>query len=78
MAARMGHKSIDVPFAGTMALGHNFIMLGGTGSSHRPRAARGIGRLKALGHEVAAVDMSEISKTGGIHGMGQALRGVPA
>ena len=38
-----------------------------------------IGQLKARGFEVAAVDMSEISKTGGgIHCMAQALKREPA
>jgi DNA polymerase III epsilon subunit-like protein len=37
-----------------------------------------IAQLKARGFEVAAVDMSEISKTGGgIHCMAQALKRVP-
>jgi N-dimethylarginine dimethylaminohydrolase len=38
-----------------------------------------IEKLKALGFDVAAVDMSEISKTGGgIQCMAQALKRVPA
>ncbi len=70
-----GHQIIDVPFRDTMDLGCNFMSLGGDRvilPSHSQDLA---GKLKARGFEVAEVDMSEISKTGGgIHCMAQALR----
>lgn len=70
-----GHDLIDVPFQDTMALGCNFMSLG----HDRVIAPKGsrtlIGQLRARGFEVAEVDMSEISKTGGgIHCMAQTLR----
>ncbi|GGD35917.1 dimethylarginine dimethylaminohydrolase family protein [Aureimonas glaciei] len=73
-----GHEIIDVPFRDTMDLGCNFMSLG-KARVIAPRSSQVlIGRLKALGFEVAEVDMSEISKTGGgIHCMAQALRRVP-
>lgn len=70
-----GHEIIDVPFQDTMALGCNFMSLGND-RIIAPTASKSlIGQLKARGFEVAAVDTSEISKTGGgIHCMAQALR----
>ena len=70
-----GHEIIDVPFADTMDLGCNFMSLGNKRvilPSHSQSLSK---QLKARGFEVAEVDMSEISKTGGgIHCMAQALR----
>ncbi len=70
-----GHEILDVPFQDTIALGCNFMSLG-RGRVIAPASSRAlIGRLRARGFEVAEVDMSEISKTGGgIHCMAQALR----
>lgn len=70
-----GHEIIDVPFQDTMALGCNFMSLG-RDRVIAPTVSRTlIAKLKALGFEVAAIDMSEISKTGGgIHCMAQSLR----
>jgi N-dimethylarginine dimethylaminohydrolase len=70
-----GHEIIDVPFEDTMALGCNFMALG-KNRVIAPKASRTlIEQLQARGFEVAKVDMSEISKTGGgIHCMAQALR----
>ena len=70
-----GHDIVDVPFQDTMALGCNFMSLG-RDRVIAPASSRAlIGQLRARGFEVAAVDMSEISKTGGgIHCMAQALR----
>lgn len=70
-----GHEIIDVPFPDTMALGCNFMSLG-RDRVIAPIASRAlIEKLRARGFEVAALDMSEISKTGGgIHCMAQALR----
>jgi N-dimethylarginine dimethylaminohydrolase len=70
-----GHEIVDVPFEDTMALGCNFMSLG-RDRVIAPASSRAlIGQLRARGFEVAAVDMSEISKTGGgIHCMAQALR----
>ena len=58
-----------------MALGCNFMSLG-RDRVIVPRSSQSlIGQLKARGFEVAEVDMSEISKTGGgIHCMAQSLR----
>jgi N-dimethylarginine dimethylaminohydrolase len=69
------HEIIDVPFQDTMALGCNFMSLGGD-RVIAPASSRAlIGQLRARGFEVAEVDTSEISKTGGgIHCMAQALR----
>ena len=73
-----GHEIIDVPFRDTMALGCNFMSLGGDRVIAPTSSQALIGQLKARGFEVAAVDMSEISKTGGgIHCMAQALRRAP-
>ena len=76
---KKGHELIDVPFADTIALGCNFMSLG-LDRVIAPRSSRVlIGELRARGFEVADIDMSEISKTGGgIHCMAQALRRDPA
>jgi N-dimethylarginine dimethylaminohydrolase len=70
-----GHEIIDVPFPDTINLGCNFMSLG-RDRVIAPKVSRVlIEQLRARGFEVAAVDMSEISKTGGgIHCMAQALR----
>jgi len=70
-----GHEIIDVPFKDTINLGCNFMSLG-RDRVIAPKASRAlIGQLRARGFEVAEIDMSEISKTGGgIHCMAQALR----
>jgi N-dimethylarginine dimethylaminohydrolase len=70
-----GHAIIDVPFQDTMALGCNFMSLGGD-RVIAPSSSRAlIEQLRANGFQVSDVDMSEISKTGGgIHCMAQALR----
>ena len=74
-----GHEIIDVPFQDTMALGCNFMSLGKDRVIAPTVSKTLIGQLKARGFEVADVDMSEISKTGGgIHCMAQALKRVPA
>jgi N-dimethylarginine dimethylaminohydrolase len=70
-----GHEIIDVPFQDTMALGCNFMSLGGDRVIAPTSSQTLIEQLRARGFEVAAVDMSEISKTGGgIHCMAQALK----
>ena len=70
-----GHEILDVPFADTMTLGCNCMSLGSDRvilSKHSVSLAE---KLKALGFEVAAIDLSEYSKTGGgIHCSAQALR----
>lgn len=73
-----GHEIIDVPFQDTINLGCNFMSLG-RDRVIAPKASRTlIEKLRARGFEVAEIDMSEISKTGGgIHCMAQALRRVP-
>jgi N-dimethylarginine dimethylaminohydrolase len=73
-----GHDIIDVPFKDTINLGCNFMSLG-RDRVIAPKASRAlIEQLKARGFQVAEVDMSEISKTGGgIHCMAQALRRDP-
>lgn len=73
-----GHEIIDVPFEDTISLGCNFMSLG-RGRVIVPKSSRTLcQRLRAHGFEVAEIDMSEISKTGGgIHCMAQALRRVP-
>ncbi|WP_457300808.1 dimethylarginine dimethylaminohydrolase family protein [Phyllobacterium sp. P5_D12] len=69
-----GHEIIDVPFQDTMNLGCNFMSLGKDRVIAPTSSQTLIEKLKATGFEVAAVDMSEISKTGGgIHCMAQAL-----
>jgi len=72
-----GHKIVDVPFEDTINLGCNFMSLG-RDRAIVPKSSRTlIEQLRALGFEVAEVDMSEISKTGGgIHCMAQSLRRV--
>ncbi len=73
-----GHEILDVPFRDTMALGCNFMALGGDRVIAPTSSTTLIGKLRALGFEVAAVDTDEISKTGGgIHCMAQALRREP-
>ena len=74
-----GHEIVDVPFEDAMALGCNFMSLG-RDRVIAPASSRAlIGQLRARGFEVAAVDVGEISKTGGgIHCMAQALRRVAA
>ncbi len=69
-----GHEIIDVPFRDTMNLGCNVMSLGG-GKVIAPKASTVlVDALRARGFEVAAIDMAEISKTGGgIHCMAQAL-----
>ncbi|MGH6860592.1 MAG: dimethylarginine dimethylaminohydrolase family protein [Phyllobacterium sp.] len=69
-----GHQIIDVPFRDTMNLGFNFMSLGKDRIIAPSSSTTLIEKLRATGFEVAAVDMSEISKTGGgIHCMAQAL-----
>jgi N-dimethylarginine dimethylaminohydrolase len=70
---------IPVPFQDTMTLGCNVMALG-KDRVIAPKHSRAlIEQLKARGFEVAEIDMSEISKTGGgIHCMAQELRRVPA
>jgi N-dimethylarginine dimethylaminohydrolase len=70
-----GHEIIDVPFEDTINLGCNFMSLGHD-RAIVPKSSRAlIQQLRAHGFEVAEIDMSEISKTGGgIHCMAQALR----
>lgn len=73
-----GHEIVDVPFEDTMNLGCNFMSLGRSRVIAPASSRTLIDKLRALGFEVAAIDMSEISKTGGgIHCMAQALRRVP-
>jgi N-dimethylarginine dimethylaminohydrolase len=74
-----GHQIIDVPFEDTVNLGCNFMSLG-RDRVIVPKSSRSlVQQLRAHGFEVAEVDMSEISKTGGgIHCMAQSLRRVPA
>jgi N-dimethylarginine dimethylaminohydrolase len=70
-----GHEIIGVPFQDTINLGCNCMSLG-RDRVIAPKASRVlIEQLRARGFEVAEIDMSEISKTGGgIHCMAQALR----
>jgi len=70
-----GHEIIDVPFEDTINLGCNFMSLG-RDRAIVPKSSRAlIQQLRAHGFEVAEVDMSEISKTGGgVHCMAQSLR----
>ena len=74
-----GHEIIDVPFEDTINLGCNFMSLGGA-RVIVPKSSQNLAKqLRAHGFEVAEVDMSEISKTGGgIHCMAQALRREPS
>ena len=70
-----GHDIVDVPFHDTINLGCNFMSLGRDRVIAPMSSVSLIQQLRARGFEVAAVDMSEISKTGGgIHCMAQALR----
>lgn len=70
-----GVRLIDVPFPDTIALGCNIMALGEARAIAPAHSQVLIAALKAEGFEVAEVDMSEISKTGGgIHCMAQALR----
>jgi N-dimethylarginine dimethylaminohydrolase len=70
---------IDVPFQDTMTLGCNVMTMGKDRVIAPAHSRVLIGELKARGFEVAEIDMSEISKTGGgIHCMAQELRRVPA
>ena len=70
-----GHEIIDVPFKDTMALGCNFMSLGDSRVIAPTSSKTLTDQLKARGFEVACVDTSEISKTGGgIHCMAQALK----
>lgn len=70
-----GHEIVEVSFPDTMALGCNFMSLGRDRVIAPTSSPALIGKLKALGFEVAAVDTAELSKTGGgIHCMAQALR----
>jgi N-dimethylarginine dimethylaminohydrolase len=72
-----GHEIIDVPFQDTMNLGCNFMSLGKDRVIAPKISQTLIQQLKARGFEVAEVDMSEISKTGGgIHCMAQSLKRV--
>lgn len=74
-----GHEIVDVPFEDTINLGCNFMSLG-RDRAIVPKSSQVLAqRLRAHGIEIAAVDMSEISKTGGgIHCMAQALRREPS
>ena len=72
-------EMIDVPFQDTMTLGCNVVTAGNARVIAPAHSKVLIGELKARGFEVAEVDMSEISKTGGgIHCMAQELRRVPS
>jgi len=73
-----GIRIIDVPFPDTITLGCNVMTLGRDRAIVPAHSKTLITVLKAEGFEVAEIDMSEISKTGGgIHCMAQALRRVP-
>ena len=66
---------LPVPFQDTMILGCNVMSLGNDRVIAPIHSQSLIGQLKARGFDVAEVDMSEVSKTGGgIHCMAQALR----
>jgi len=69
------HEIVDVPFEDTLNLGCNFMSLG-RDQVIVPKSSRSlIQQLRAHGFDVAEVDMSEISKTGGgIQCMARALR----
>ena len=73
-----GHEIIDVSFQDTINLGCNFMSLG-RDRVILPKISQSLAQqLKARGFEVASIDMSEISKTGGgIHCMAQSLRRDP-
>jgi len=74
-----GHEIIDVPFEDTINLGCNFMSLG-RNRVIVPRSSQVLIRqLRERDFQIAEVDMSEISKTGGgIHCMAQALRREPS
>ncbi len=66
---------IDVPFPDTITLGCNVMSMGNDRVIVPKHSRVLIENLKARGFEVAEMDMSEVSKTGGgIHCMAQALR----
>jgi N-dimethylarginine dimethylaminohydrolase len=66
---------IDVPFPDTVTLGCNVMSMGNDRVIVPKHSRVLIENLKARGFEVAEMDMSEVSKTGGgIHCMAQALR----
>lgn len=76
--AAKGIEIIAVPFQDTMTLGCNVMALGEDRAIVPKHSRVLIENLKARGFEVAEVDCSEISKTGGgIHCMAQALRRDP-
>ncbi|MGF7160488.1 N-dimethylarginine dimethylaminohydrolase [Rhodoligotrophos appendicifer] len=69
---------IPVPYKDTVTLGCNVMSLGRDRVIAPKHSRFLIDNLKARGFEVAEIDMSEISKTGGgIHCMAQALKRVP-
>lgn len=73
-----GIEIIDVPYPDTVTLGCNVMSLGRDRVIAPKHSRTLIDALKARGFEVAALDMGEISKTGGgIHCMAQALRRIP-
>ncbi len=66
---------VPVPFQDTMDLGCNVMSMGNDRIIAPKKSQTLIQQLKARGFEVAEIDTSEISKTGGgIHCMAQALR----
>jgi N-dimethylarginine dimethylaminohydrolase len=66
---------IPVPYLDTVTLGCNVMSLGRDRVIAPKHSQTLIGQLKARGFQIAEIDMSEISKTGGgIHCMAQALR----
>ncbi len=70
-----GIELVPVPFQDTMTLGCNVMALGEDRVIAPSHSRSLIEQLRARGFEVAAIDVSEISKTGGgIHCMAQALR----
>ncbi len=74
-----GHEIIDVPFEDTINLGCNFMSLGRNRAIVPKLSQSLIRQLRARDFQIAELDMSEISKTGGgIHCMAQSLRRVPA
>ena len=78
LESAVGVQAWTEPFEDTVNLGCNFMSLG-RARVIVPKSSRSlIVKLRAHGFEVAEVDMSEISKTGGgIHCMAQALRRDP-
>ena len=74
-----GHELIDVPFPDTMDLGCNVMNVGNDRVIAPKSSTTLIDALNARGFEVAVLDLSELSKTGGgIHCMAQSLRRVSA